>query len=344
MPVNSNAFLRFTVLDRCFSNFHQFYTIERLIDKVNEKLIDFNGSSVGEHQIRNDIKYMRDRVTFNAPIKAIPFEGKKCYYRYSDPSFSIFKNELSEEDLLKLRSTIEMLGRYRGIPAHAWLEEVISNLEYRFGVKANAENLISFDQNEQLKGLEFLSSIIDATIHHQTVEIDYKTYKGLEIHTTIHPYYVKQYNSRWFLIGLNHQSESISNFALDRIQKIKPSSIQFKKDEQIDFNTYFDDIIGVSISQEEDVKKETITLRFTEERFPYVVSKPIHSSQKIVEGRECTIELQVRPNRELNQQIFSFIPDVEVLSPEWFREKIKIQIEENLKKYRSMQNDCIVNY
>jgi hypothetical protein len=42
---------------------------------------------------------MRDRVTYNAPIEAYPFDGRKSYYRYSDPTFSIFNNELSTEEI-----------------------------------------------------------------------------------------------------------------------------------------------------------------------------------------------------------------------------------------------------
>lgn len=124
-------------------------------------------------QIREDIKYMRDRVTYDAPIVAYPLEGRKCYYRYENPDFSIFKNELSIDEIEKLRSTIAMLGKYRGLPNHSWLEEVIPNLEYRFGIKANRENLIAFEQNEQLKGLEFLSEVIDYTINHPRLSIGY---------------------------------------------------------------------------------------------------------------------------------------------------------------------------
>ena len=51
------------------------------------------------------------------------------------------------------------------------------------------------------------------------------------------------------------------------------------------------------------------------------------------------ITIQVKPNKELNQLIFSFIPDVEVLSPQSLRDTIKGKIEENLKKYLSVQND-----
>ena len=340
MPTNSNASLRYSILDKCFSNTHHQYTIDELLDIVNDKLGDKEGRSINIRQLRKDIQDMRDRIMFNAPIKAYPMEGRKCYYRYSDPDFSIFNNELSLEEIENLRATIDMLCKYRGIPANVWIEEVVSSLEYRFGIKANSENLISFEQNEQLKGLEYLSIIIDATINHQPLDVDYCTFNGNKIKMVIHPYYVKQYNGRWFLFGLDNGHDRIANVALDRIQHMNNASVVFKKNDSADFETYFDDIIGVTIPGE-NVKKESIILRFTKERFPYVVSKPIHQSQRIVEGDGCEVEIQVKPNRELYQQIFSFIPDVEVISPQWLRVEIIEKMKKDLRKYSTMQNDRI---
>jgi predicted DNA-binding transcriptional regulator YafY len=337
MPTNKNAQLRYQILDRCFSDKHRRYTIDDLLQKVNEALIDLTGREVSLRQIRDDIKYMRDRMTYDAPIEAIAYEGKKCYYTYSDPTFSIFKNELTAEELEKLRSTIEMLGRYRGFPDNAWLEEVISNLEYRFGVKSNPQNLVLFGQNELLKGLENLSDLIDKTISHTPLALIYHTYSGTEIPMTLHPYFLKQYNGRWFLFGWNEQYNKVSNVALDRIVRYVASPIPFRANDQIEPSTYFEDIIGVTIPKE-DVKKEAIVLRFSEKRYPYVLSKPLHHSQKATEN--CTVEINVRPTKELDQQIFSYIPDVEVVSPQWYRTHIQEKIEENLKKYMSMQNDC----
>lgn len=106
----------------------------------------------------------------------------------------------------------------------------------------------------------------------------------------------------------------------------------------INFDTYFKDVIGVSVPYD-DTPTEKVVLRFSEQRFPYVVSKPLHPSQKTCDELN-TISIHVKPNRELSQQIFSFIPDVEVLSPDWLRQEIKAKIEENLQKYLSVQNDC----
>ena len=339
MATNKNAQLRYQILDRCFSNFQKRYDIDDLLDEVNKQLLDIFGTTVSIRQIREDIKYMRDRVSFNAPIVAYPYDGKKCYYCYSDRSYSIYKNALSVADLNKLQSTIDMLNRFRGTAANVWLEEVISSLEYRFGLKSNTEHLISFEQNDQLKGIEHLADIIDATINHQTLDISYLTFRGKEIVMTIHPYFVKQYNGRWFLYGLNDELNRISNLALDRIQNYTESEKPFIKNRHYDFSTYFDGVIGATIPSD-DVKKETIGLRFSANRFPYVVSKPIHKSQKVVDESNGMIEIQVRPTRELDQQLFSFIPDVEVLYPEWYRRQIQEKIEENLKKYLSVKKDC----
>ena len=339
MPTNKNAQLRYQVLDRCFSDFTRKYSIDDLIDKVNDVLYDLNGTEVSMRQIREDIKYMRDRVTYNAPIKAYPWDGKKCYYRYEDRDFSIFNNELSVEEVNTLRSTLDMLGNYRGIPGNSWLEEVISNLEYRFGIKSNKNNVVAFEQNEQLKGLEYLSEVIDATVSHTPLHIYYKTYRGKEQNTIIHPYHVKEYNNRWFLFGYEEESGKIANKALDRIQRISLANVSFKPNTVVDFSHFFDDIVGVSIPNE-DVKKETVVLRFTESRFPYVTSKPIHKSQKVLNEEECTISLEVKPTRELEQQILSFGSDVEVLSPECFRSQIADKIAETTKKYSSVQKEC----
>ena len=304
MPTTKNALLRYRVLDRCFSDFHHKYDIESLLEKVNEALYDMYGIEVSIRQIRDDIKYMRDRITYNAPIVAYPFEGRKCYYRYEDSSFTIFNNELSTDEIASLRTTIDILGRFRGVPSNAWLENVISNLEFRFGVKPNRENIISFEQNELLKGTEFLGELIDSALNHQPLNILYRTFAGKERQDIIHPYHIKQFNNRWFLIGLLQDKDGnyLTNKALDRIVKFSQANVPFIPNEKIDFNTYFNDIVGVTLPDDHP-QTEEVLLKFDEARFPYVVNKPIHATQEIVDEKEHIIRLTVRPNKELEARI-----------------------------------------
>ena len=332
MPTNKNALLRYQILDRCFSSKVR-YSLDKLQGVLEEKL----GYSVSERTIRYDIENMRNSP-YDAPIEATPYDGKKCYYHYSDPEFSIFNVGLTYEELDKLLSTIQMLNRFRDTPANAWLGEVINKLECRLGAKASYEKLISFDQNDKLKGLEHLSGLLEATTQHQTLELTYHPYsQSNERLITVSPYYLKQYNGRWFLFGMNASNNRVESFAFDRIEKYAVSDKPFVKNEAIDFSTYFNDVVGVSVPSD-NVHKEEVVLKFSDKRFPYVVSKPIHPSQKVI--APCTISITVKPNFELDQHIFSYIPDVEVVSPGWLRDKVIEKIKENLKKYESVQNGC----
>lgn len=344
MPVNKNAQFRYQILDRCFSDFRHKYDIEELLEKVNDHLADVCGdvSMIKVRQLRDDINAIRKMLPDDVYLDALPFDGKKCYYRYSERDYSIYKNVLSADEVQELRSTIDMLGRYRGVPDNAWLEGVISNLEYRFGLKSDKENVISFEQNEQLKGLEYLSDMISAAVNHTPIIINYKTYAGKTIKSTIHPYHIKQYNNRWFLFGYEEESGKIANKALDRIQHFSLANVPFLPNTDVDFSHFFDDVVGVSIPGE-NVEKETIVLRFSKARFPYVISKPIHKSQKIVSNDEHTISIEVKPTRELEQQILSYGSDVEVLNPESFRRAIEEKIEKMIKNYFPMHKDCIDN-
>ena len=334
MAQTRNAQLRYRVLDRCFRNHVSPKTFDELKDEINEVFRDLvdDHFEISDRTLREDIRIMRDSCGFNAPIVARRVGNDQYRYCYSDPKFSIFKTALSEQDVDTLQSTIEMLGRYRGLPSTAWLEEIISSLVLRFDLKVSHKQLVAFEQNSELKGLEHLSALIDATMNEQTLDITYRSYRGNANTYVISPYYMKQYNGRWFLFGLDNTKSRLMNMALDRIVSFKSSTEDFVPNRDTDFDTYFDDIIGVTIP-DADVKKETIVLRFSEARYPYVISKPIHPSQDIIDTESHTISICVRPNRELYQRLFSFIPDVEVISPEWIRKKVAERLKTSLEKH-----------
>lgn len=235
------------MLNRCFSDWHKKYTIEDLLEIVNNHLYELEGSesTIQLRQLRSDLNAIRKMLPDNIYLDAKSFEGKKCYYRYSEQDYSIYQNGLSVAEVNSLCSTIEMLGKYRGIAGNAWVEDVISNLELRFGVKSDGENLVSFQQNSDLEGLEYLSILIDAKINHQPLEVSYTTHSGVSSMNVFHPYYMKQYNNRWFIFGRIDGKDYIVNRSLDRIEGISRSDAPFRKNDLVNFNSYFDDIVGV---------------------------------------------------------------------------------------------------
>lgn len=342
MATNKNASIRYRALDKCFRDFRQRYFIEDLIDKCEEELESFNfTANVSRRQIFDDIRFMESEAGWSIPLERIK-DGRKPYYRYSDPNFTINEQPLTDEEAQQLKTMIITLSRFRGFPSNAWVEELISNLEWRFNLKGKNENIVSFEQNLNLKGLDKLGGILDATSNHQVLKLLYHNYKngGRDIFFVLHPYYVKQYNNRWFLFGLNNEYNTISTIALDRIVEMEiVDNIPFIINEHVDFEHYFDDVVGVTIPKD-DIAKEQIVLKFSKRRFPYITSKPIHHSQKTESEDECIISIEVRPNRELDAQILSYGSDVEVLESAAYRAHISKIIEENYKKYFAVQNSC----
>ena len=333
-----DATTRYKVLDKCFSDFRHRYFIDDLIEECAEALKDKDIINVSRRTVLNDIAFMESPEGWKIPLERLK-DGKRVYYRYRYRDYSIYNNELSEEEVSQLKTVIETLSSYRGLPSTEWLEEIISNLEYRFDLKAHSENVISFEQNKDLKGIEYLSTLIDAATNKQTISLQYKNFYGKEVEWTIYPYYLKQYNNRWFLFGWNKDIDSLSNIALDRIEDVTLTDLPFRENKEIDFDTYFDDIVGVT-KPDPEVLEQTIRLKFDLKRFPYVVSKPIHSSQEVVDDDEGIIEITVRPNKELEALLFSFGPQVEILSPESYRQQFAEKIQENLKKYFPVQKGC----
>ena len=346
MPTNKNASIRYQALDKCFRDRRHRYYIDDLIEKCEEALYYYNGvGGVSRRQVFEDIKFMESDTGWSIPLERKK-DGKKVYYRYEDPDFSINEQPLTDEEAQQLRTVILTLSRFRGLPSNEWIEDVISNLEWRFNLKGKSENIIGFEQNTNLKGLHWLTPILDATSNHQPLKIAYRNYKNSEVEKTmiIHPWYVKQYNNRWFLFGLDDQKYYITNLALDRIQSLEiAEDIPFVPNENIDFEVYFKDVIGVTIPKA-DVEKIRIVLQFTKGQFPYITSKPLHPSQEILSDEECKLAIEVRPTYELDQLILSFGPDVEVLEPTEYREYIKRKLVDNLQKYLPMQKDCTEDF
>lgn len=342
MPTNKNAAIRYQTLDKCFRDRRHRYYIEDLIDKCEEAIYYYNGvGGVSRRQIFEDIKFMESETGWSVPLERKQ-DGRRVYYRYRDPDFTINAQPLTEDEARQLRSVIITLRRFRGLPSNAWVDEVISNLEWRFGLRGKQENMIGFEQNPYLRGLNLLPDIIDAATSHQAVRITYRNYKNCDEEYTVvvHPWYIKQYNNRWFLMAYDAEADRISNYALDRIQNFNvEEDVAYIPNKEVDFEHYFDDVFGVTISPS-DVEKIRVLLQFSKKQYPYIVSKPLHHSQEIVDAENRILAVEVRPTYEFTQLILSFGFDVQVLEPEPFKQEILANLRRNLQNYNEMQIDC----
>jgi len=334
MSINKNALLRYQVLDRCFSNSGRNYYWQDLLHEINKALVEYNGndSQIKRRQLFDDIKFMESDQGWSIPLERHKDE-RKVYYRYSDPNFSISNAPLNEAEVSQISAAISVLSRFAGAPQFEWVQELIPVLKDRFDLKTSSHEVISLESNIDLKGLDHLTPLYDAIVKEQVLEIEYQDFKSASaFRFTFHPYYLKQYNNRWFVIGLNEdQNISTWTVALDRIQAIHYVTNDYISSDT-DWNDYFSDIIGVT--RPVGTELERVELKVTKEQAPYLETKPIHPTQKSKwENDKLIVEIEVIPNYELERVILGFGDSVTVKQPLWLKEKILKFIQIMNKNY-----------
>lgn len=335
MAVTKNALIRYQTLDKCFRNTGRKYLIDDLLEEVNKALRYDNPNNEGikMRQLRDDIRFMRSESGYSIELAEGLKIGKKMIYRYEDPKFSINNEPINEAEANQLKAALQVITRFSGAPEFQWVNEMIPQLESKFGLIKQEKEVISFQSNIDLKGLDFLTPLFNAIVNKRVLHIQYKDFKNEEsFEWNFHPYYLKQYNNRWFCLGLNpEEPEIIWNIALDRIENLSETDLKYQESD-IDWDEYFYDVIGVTRYQ--DKEPVTVELFFDSSAIPYVRTKPLHPSQKDYEEESgYRVKIKVIPNYELESLILSYGQKVEVLAPADLRERITHHLKSALSKY-----------
>ncbi len=337
MATTKNALIRYKVLDKCFRNSGRRYFIEDLIQECNNVLLELDPGSDGIslRTIRDDIAFMKSLEGWEIELANLK-DGKKMYYRYSDTSYSINNMPLNELEINQLKSAVGILAQFKGMPQFEWMNELIPKLSQGIPTEDSNATIIDFDSNPYLKGIENLGTLHDAVFYKKVLSILYQPFENdIPFEIIIHPYFLKQYNSRWFLFGYNPENQKPDwNLAIDRIVSIKEIKGKYIKNTEIDWEEYFDDIIGVTKTV--DGKIENVVLLFTGKTGKYMESKPIHGSQKAkwIDKNTLEVRLQVIINYELERLILSYADSVSVVKPHKLASIIKKRLKEALKQYK----------
>lgn len=337
MSTNRHAIIRYNALDKCFSNFGRKFYFEDLFDEVNDALFDFDNKCTGikTRQLRDDIRFMKSEAGYSAPIETYydGERGRKAYYRYDDKKFSIHNMPLNETEARYLKSALAILQRFEGAEQFEWLSEIGPLLEDNFGLKDQDKKIISYDDNVDYTGYENLKPLFNAILNKRVLQINYVPFNKNSFSITFHPYFLKQYNKRWFVIGFNQDFDNRKwVMALDRIKTIEGNDEKYISD-NTDWDDYFFDVIGPTVK--EGIALE-IELIFSEEQAKYIETKPIHPTQKskYLENGKLQVRLKLIPNRELEMILLSYGEKVEVIKPNFLRNIIEKRLKSALKCYK----------
>ncbi len=336
MATNKNAQARYRILDNCFRNNGRRYFIEDLISECNKKLaeIDPDSKGISRRQIFDDIAFMESSEGWEIDLLREK-DGKRVYYCYADTSFSINNMPLTESDINRLQTALQTFSQFKGMPQFEWMYELLPKLK-RGSSDVYSPEIMEFETNQDLKGIEHIGTLYDAILYKKTLRVDYLQSFKDKLQLIIHPYYLKQYNTRWFLFGCNSENGKYDwNLPLDRIIDIKEIHKPYIPNTVIDWNEYFDDIIGVTKPESSGI--EEITLHFYGKTGHYIESKPIHPYQrhKWLSSEILEVNLELIINYELERLILSYADSVKVIQPQSLVEQIKERLSKGVYQYDS---------
>ncbi|MBD5190625.1 MAG: WYL domain-containing protein [Bacteroidales bacterium] len=352
MPQNKNALTRYALLDRLLSNHRKAYSIQDLTDYLAKELPNYGQKPVTRRCVEKDIRYLEfdspfdiefERYKIASPTKSGDGFYQKPCIRYADPSFSIFKKPLSEDERSLLASVLSTLGSFNGQPNFEWLEALAKKL--------NVENLpevISMSKNIN-ENSTLLAELFAAISSKSAITIYYHTFSSEDIKSvSLSPYLLKEYNCRWYLLASPFDSDRVLSFALDRIDEVEYAKELTFKPAKEDFTERYEDIIGITYYDDKPV--EEIVFWVSEASSPYIITKPIHGSMHHLKGSKADMirakypslpqgeffSIECIENYELIRELTIYGANLIVLSPAHIVEQVASIATEMSERYKAL--------
>jgi predicted DNA-binding transcriptional regulator YafY len=313
MPVNKLAYERYCIIDRCLREQH-YPCVKKLLGAVADI------QTVTRRTLYRDIDAMRysDELSFHAPIQYC--KRNKGYY-YAVPNYSIHQIAYTREHQEALELATRLLQRYGGIHIMKPFEEIIGKFRSLSASRLHDDGVLEAimpDIPLQIAGMEYLETFISAIRNHEVLHFTYTKYtEPPEIrYPHFHPYALKEYDNRWYAIGYTEERKELRTYGLDRVTDlVHCTENTYRTDPDFRAVNLFRNSIGITFDPNSPVLD--ITLKFTPQQGRYLISSPLHTSQRVLEQtRDYTlIGFGVIESYELKSKILSYGKSCEVVAP-----------------------------
>lgn len=333
MSKNKNALIRYRIINRCLIDY-KICTKEKLIKACEDALDIF---PLGERTIDKDIYDMRNDngLAYYAPIK---YDKNQGGYYYDDPDYSIDNLPLKQDEIEALAFASTLLNQFKNTALFSQFSGAVQKIVDAVNIqKSNIHfspyDFIDFERVPFIKGSEFLKPVIESIRNKNTLVLNYQSFdRDMPVSHIIHPYLLKEYRNRWYVIGLDDTSKEIRTYGLDRIVSLELSGIPLI-DKRFNSQDYFKHTIGV-ISPRGNPPDIKFAVKKRQAR--YLITQPLHENQKTIEEKqdEIIFQLKVHPTYELLTILMGYGSDLRILEPEDLKKNFIEEIKKMLKQYK----------
>ena len=349
MPANKNSLTRIVLLDKLLADRYHSYSIQDMTDTLNRELPGYGQrNGVSKRCVEKDLEYLEKNFPVPVELERYTVEAhsmtsdriyrKRCL-RYADPTFSIFKDKLSEEEKGLLAAALSTIGSFDGLDTFGWLND----FSRRLGL-VEQEPIIHISQN-LLGDKTLMAEAFTAIRAKSVIRITYRKFndsrKGKVI---LSPYLLKEYNRRWYIVGAAHDTGKVLNFALDRVVNIEIMPGYEYRPAPDDLTERYEDIIGITYNENSPLHE--ILFWVSDISAPYIRTKPLHGSQKELKRKRLEevrnrhglppggafFSIECRENFELIRELTGFI-DLKVLEPQPIVDAVKERVRRLYENY-----------
>ena len=344
MPINKGlaAGARIHYLDGLLRH-GRWWSRAQLLAAINRYLEDNYRSTIGETTLRMDL----------AEIAAVAGDEllqdqqarNKVLYKYANRNYSVYQAPpLAAEDYDTLQQAIRLLDQIAFTEVASHLKDTIARLRYTPAPDADGP-LVVYDTPPSVLNPTLMQDLYQAVSQQMVIKFNYQPFdEPAPFQIILHPYLLKEYNNRWYVIGYSEDHKAIRVCALDRFASEPIVQARKKSIDKatLNFNptAYFADVIGPTVRQEHAV--EEVVLHFTAHRAKYVITKPLHNSQQPLTAEQVPegwvgFSYCLRFNQELLALLLSFGPDVVVVTPTHLAQKVKAAAQSIITHYENPQ-------
>lgn len=181
---------------------------------------------------------------------------------------------------------------------------------------------------------EYLQPVVNALRDKRAIEFDYEGFNRSrpERNILFHPYFLKRYKQRWYMLGKRIKSGDLRTYALDRIKGLKATDETFTLPDNVGIEEVFGHIIGITSSKAEP---RTVRLQTTRTQAKYFRALPLHHSQReeLVHDEYSIFSYRLKLNYELVHEIMSLGDGVKVLEPKELQLMVANEFKKALQQY-----------
>lgn len=230
------------------------------------------------------------------------------------------------------RYYIDSPDSHRGRVLRGWVLDNLSLGQTLTGSDISSDRI---SVEEVPSSRQFLPTVFQAMRVNDKLRFTYAGFSRsrAEADIVFHPYFLKLYHQRWYMVGLKEKEGEIRTYALDRVREMSIMKDSFQMpDGDNPAADIFDNIIGVSSSK---AGVRTVIFRATRTQSKYFRALPLHHSQTEERHDDYSIfTLQVKINYELLHELLACGSAIEVLAPAELKAMMIHELESTLALYR----------